>query len=258
MATDIAFALGVLTLLGNRIPLGLKVFLTALAILDDIGAILVIALFYARGFHLAALLPAGLCLTVLVVLNAYEVRRLAPYLLLGALLWWFLLHSGIHATLAGVALALCLPRASARQCTRRLHPWVNFGILPLFALVNAGVALSAGTQGMLHPPLGLGILAGLCLGKPLGILLFSWLAVRLGIGALPGGVHWKHMLGAGILGGIGFTMSLFIADLGFPGSPLLDTAKLAVLGASLLSGAAGFLYLRMLGGNIRISRSKAT
>ena len=254
MATDIAFALGALMLLGKRIPPGLKIFLVALAILDDIGAILVIALFYTRSLHWGALALSGLCLAALFALNFSGVRRLSVYLAPGILLWFFLLRSGIHATLAGVAVAFLIPHTPknsgeplAQNLERRLHPWVSFGILPLFALINAGVALVPQTRGMLFEPVGLGILAGLCLGKPLGIFLFSWLAVRLGLGEPPTGVRWNHLFGAGLLAGIGFTMSLFIADLGLPNAQLLDGAKLAVLCASLVSGMMGTAWLWWVG-----------
>ena len=254
MATDIAFALGALTLLGRRIPLGLKVFVVALAIIDDLGAILVIAIFYTQQIHLVPLALAGACLIALFILNTAGVRRLAIYLPVGILLWVFLLRSGIHSTLSGVALALFIPLNSGdskepplQRLERQLHPWVSFAILPLFALVNAGVALIPETREMLFEPSGLGILAGLSLGKPIGIVFFSWLALRLGFASLPDGVRWNHMLGAGLLGGIGFTMSLFIADLGLPDARLLEGAKLSVLCASLISGLLGFAYLWMAG-----------
>ncbi len=251
MATDIAFALGAMTLLGKRVPPGIKVFLVALAIIDDIGAILVIALFYAQQLHFGQLALAGTCLVTLFTLNRFKIRSIPVYLLVGFFLWFFLLRSGIHATLAGVALAFFIPYDANRDVKpgleEWLHPWVNFGILPLFALINAGIPLLQETRSLLLKPLGLGILAGLCLGKPLGITLFSWVAMRLGFGELPGGVRRAHLLGAGLLGGIGFTMSLFIADLGLPDVRLLDGAKLSVLCASMISGLAGFGYLWWVG-----------
>ena len=251
MATDIAFALGAITLLGRRVPAGLKVFLVALAILDDIGAILVIALFYAGQIHLAALAAAGAILAGLALMNRLGVRRRAPYLLAAPFLWLALFHSGVHATLAGVLLAFCIPHRGAQpspleKTETALHPWVNFAILPLFALANAGVALSPRVTTALFEPLGLGILLGLCLGKPLGITLFSWLAVRLRAAALPQGVAWPQIAGAGVLGGIGFTMSIFIAGLALPERELLDGAKLAVLTASLIAGICGYVVLRLL------------
>jgi NhaA family Na+:H+ antiporter len=252
MATDIAFALGVLTLLGRRVPVGLKVFLVALAIIDDVGAIVVIAVFYTGDITLPYLLLAGAALAALVLLNRGGVRRPLPFLLGGALLWFCMFHSGVHATIAGVLLAFCIPHSGKgpsllQSLESRLHPYVSFGIMPLFALINAGVALSPAVRHALFEPVGLGILAGLCLGKPLGITLFSWLAVRCRIASLPGNVSWPQLAGAGILGGIGFTMSIFIAGLGLPDRELLDGAKLAVLGGSVISGVAGYLILRWLG-----------
>lgn len=249
MATDIAFALAALTLLGKRVPAGLKIFLIALAIIDDLGAILVIALFYSQQIHVLMLVLSAACLAVLFLLNQIKVSLLWPYLLLGFLLWFFLLRSGIHATMAGVALAFLIPsgKKDSDVLEHLLQPWVNFVILPLFALVAAGVALVPETRGLLFHPVGLGILLGLCLGKPVGILSFSWLAVRFKLGALPRGVRWKALLGAGVLGGIGFTMSLFIAELGLPGAGFLDGAKLAVFCASLISGFGGFGYLWLMG-----------
>ena len=254
MATDIAFALSVLLLLGKNIPTGVKVFLVALAIIDDLGAILVIAVFYTGDLNFTAMAVAAVFVLALVGLNRMGEQRASPYLILGVGLWMALYRSGVHSTVSGVLLALCIPNRSTDsrlpllpRLEARIHPYVAFGILPLFGLVNAGVALSGGSTHWLGQPLGLGILAGLVLGKPAGILLFSWLAVKLGIGALPSGVNWKQMTGAGILGGIGFTMSLFIAGLGFPDAHYLDGAKLSVLCASLVSGTVGFAYLRILG-----------
>ncbi|HEX2613327.1 MAG TPA: Na+/H+ antiporter NhaA [Fibrobacteria bacterium] len=256
MATDIAFALGVITLLGKRVPAGLKVFLAALAILDDLGAILVIALFYSGEVHFPALAAAGAIVAGLLLLNRAGVRRRMPYLIAGPFLWAALLLSGLHATLAGVLLAFCIPHGGAASADEAspsekiettLGPWVNFAILPLFALVNAGIALSPRVTGTLLEPLGLGIVLGLCLGKPLGITFFSWLAVRLRFATLPANVRWPHLLGAGILGGIGFTMSIFIAGLGLPDRALLNGAKLAVLAASSIAGIVGCLVLRLSG-----------
>ncbi len=260
MATDIAFALGVLMLLGRRIPIGLKVFLVALAIIDDLGAILVIAVFYTGQLHLTYLLGALGVLAGLSLLNRGGVRHPVPYAIGGVLLWMCVFHSGIHATIAGVLLAFCIPfrnpvggiknaRNTEPLLTRlesRLHPFVSFGILPLFALMNAGVTLSPVVLHQVFEPLGIGILLGLCIGKPVGITLFAWLAVRFGIAALPSGTSWAQLAGAGVLGGIGFTMSIFIAGLGLTGHTLLDGAKVAILCASVVSGASGYLVLRML------------
>jgi NhaA family Na+:H+ antiporter len=252
MATDIAFALGVLTLLGKRVPSGLKVFLVALAILDDLGAILVIAFFYSGSLHVGWLLAAGLITALLAFVNRRGVTHPLPYLLGGAALWAAVFQSGVHATIAGVLLALCIPHRAGPRANRApllsrlehaLHPWVAYGILPLFALVNAGVALTPGVWHALREPLGLGILTGLLIGKPVGITLFAWIAVRCGLASLPSGTGWARLAGAGLLGGIGFTMSLFIAGLGLP-PELLDGAKFAVLAASLTAGLGGYFFLR--------------
>jgi NhaA family Na+:H+ antiporter len=247
MATDIAFALGVMTLLGKRIPAGLKVFLVALAILDDLGAILVIALFYTGDLHAGWLLASVLITAGLVILNRRGFRSPWAWLAGGIALWVTLRHSGVHATLAGVILALCMPSQVAGRLESKLHSWVNFGVLPLFALVNAGISLSPGVLGTLREPLGLGISTGLLIGKPVGILLFCWLAVRLGWATLPARTGWGLLAGAGMLGGIGFTMSLFIADLALA-PDALEGAKLSVLAASCLSGAAGYAFLKTRAG----------
>jgi len=291
MATDIAFALAALQLLGSRVPLGLKVFLTALAIVDDLGAVLVIAGFYTRELHLSYLYLAAGTWGVLLLLNWVGSRSLWLYLPLGVLLWYFTLQSGIHATLAGVLLAVAIPfrtshtrpvllslindrlsylndevhamdadprtiseelehlsasiSSPAQKLEERLHSVVGFGIIPLFAFANTSLALDTSVFGELLSPLGLGIIAGLSLGKPLGIGLLSWGSVRLGWASLPPGVSWRHLWGAGILGGIGFTMSLFITLLALgEQSEGEAVAKLAILVASLCSGIVGFLLLR--------------
>ena len=291
MATDIAFALAVLQLLGPRVPLGLKVFLTALAIVDDLGAVLVIAGFYTTNLDLTYLLLALGTWALLLSLNFLGARRLVIYLPLGVLLWYFMHQSGVHATLAGVLLALAIPArigrarpeilrmlndrlsllqhevhgveanpriiseeleylsdaisSPAQKLEQRLHSVVAFGIIPLFAFANTSLVIDADVFGQLLSPLGLGILLGLVVGKPLGIGALSWLSVRLGWASLPAGVTWRHLWGAGVLGGIGFTMSLFITLLALGeqsvGEPV---AKLAILTASFLSGTAGFLLLR--------------
>lgn len=264
MATDIAFALGVLHLMGPRCPIGLKIFLTALAIIDDMGAILVIALFYTESLTLPGLYVAALALAALIALNKVGVSHIAPYLLVGVVLWVAILNSGVHATIAGVLLALTIPvraplsskATSARigqespllKLEHTLAPGVNYVILPLFALANAGVSLSGA-----NPPwassVGLGVFLGLLLGKPIGITLFSWLAVKQRLSMLPDGVNWRMLHGAAWLGGIGFTMALFIAALAFEGTPRLDEAKLSVLLASAAAGIIGRqLVLRPLPG----------
>jgi NhaA family Na+:H+ antiporter len=257
MATDIAFALAVLQLLGPRIPLGLKVFLTALAIVDDLGAVVVIAGFYTRELHLSFLYLALGTWGVLLGLNALGMRHLGWYLPLGAVLWYFMLQSGIHATLAGVLLALTIPARSsaddaadtspAQVLEQRLHGVVAFGVMPLFAFANTSLVIDASMQAQLASPLALGILAGLVVGKPLGIALLSWAAVRLGWAALPTGVAWPQLLGVACLGGIGFTMSLLITLLALgEHSAGENVAKLAILLASLAAGLLGYLVLRAL------------
>lgn len=259
MATDIAFALGVLQLMGPRCPIGLKVFLTALAIIDDMGAIAVIALFYTDSLAIASLLLAAAALALLLVFNRMRVRHLAPYVIVGVVLWFAILRSGIHATIAGVLLALTLPagdptpdnaEGETSPLMRLEHglanivPWV---ILPLFALANAGVAI-AGARAPWASPVGLGVILGLLFGKPIGITLFAWLAVKRGWAALPSGVNWGALHGAAWLGGIGFTMALFIASLAFDNAAQLDEAKLSVLLASVFAALIGrFLVLRALG-----------
>ena len=254
MATDIAFSLGVLTLLGKRIPYQLKIFLTAFAIVDDLGAVLVIAIFYTSEISFVALGATGTLLVALQVLNKRGVRRLLPYLLVGLLLWLAVLKSGVHATIAGVMLAMTIPaRRHSEKNTEgtplqtlehALHPWVSFIIMPVFALSNAGVELSVQFLSAILHPIGLGIILGLLLGKQIGITLFSWLAVRTGIASLPTSVRWLHVYGASLLGGIGFTMSLFIAVLAFGEGHLLSIAKIGVLIASGLAGTAGWIVLR--------------
>lgn len=297
MATDIAFALGVLALLGERVPVALKVFLTALAIVDDIVAVLVIAFFYTSEISWGALAAGAGFLAALIVVNLIGVGKTLVYVVLGTGLWLALLQSGVHATIAGVLLAFTVPAASfinpgeflergryvldrfeqaggkgegvltneerqaALQALNRatyrlepplhelehaLHPWVVFAIMPLFALANAGVPLGGGIAEALASPVALGIVGGLVIGKQLGVTLFAWLAVRSGLSQLPEGVSWRHVYGAAWLAGIGFTMSLFIADLAFVGTDLLETAKLGILAASLISGVVGWAILKSI------------
>lgn len=294
MATDIAFALGVLALLGNRIPLALTIFLTALAIVDDIAAVLVIAVFYTAEISTPALLAGAVCLVVLAGLNLLQVRWPLAYVAVGAVLWLAVLKSGIHATVAGVVLAFFIPSRTridpagfvqrARELLRHfeqasqpgagllsndeqqaalhaleeatedvqpplhrlehgLHPWVSFLIMPLFAFANAGVTLDTSAAEAAANPVPLGVFAGLLLGKPLGIFLAAWLAVRLGAAELPSAVTWRHIHGVGWLGGIGFTMSLFVASLAFGAGPLLSLAKLGILAASASAALIGSTLL---------------
>ena len=257
MATDIAFALGVLALLGSRVPASLKIFLTALAVMDDLGAIVVIAVFYTADLALAYLLGALAVFAVLVCMNRFlHVMKLAPYLLGGALMWVLMLKSGVHATIAGVLLAFAIP-FSARQddaaspshrLEHMLHKPVAFAILPVFALANTGIVVASGWAQQLASSNSLGIVAGLVLGKPLGITLLCFAAVALRICRLPPDLRWTHIFGAGLLGGIGFTMSIFITNLAFAGQAEAITAsKIAILLASLFAGAAGFFWLKIFG-----------
>jgi NhaA family Na+:H+ antiporter len=257
MATDIAFAIGVLALLGHRIPASLKVFVVAFAVIDDLGAILLIAAFYTA--HLSIWYFAG-ALAVwmgLVVLNRLRVMALTPYLVGGGLLWLLMFKSGIHATLAGVLLAFAIPysakdddRASpSHKLEHFLHKPVAFLVLPIFALANTGVVVGADWLDNLTSANSLGIALGLLVGKPVGLTLFCFMAVAMGLCRLPEDLKWRHVLGAGILGGIGFTMSIFITNLAFAGDmATINTAKIAILLASLAAGLIGFLWLQRAGG----------
>ncbi|HET6370190.1 MAG TPA: Na+/H+ antiporter NhaA, partial [Nitrospiria bacterium] len=294
MATDIAFAIGVMALLGKKVPLALKIFLVALAIADDIGAVLVIALFYTSEISWIHLLFGAGLLAILAEANRTDVRHPLVYVFLGALLWFVVLRSGIHATISGVLLAMMIPARARidadefasrgralvegfeksgdrgeniltngerqgillsleRACEqaetpmqrlqRVLHPWVTFIIMPVFALANAGVTLGGAFSEALIQPVGLGVMLGLVLGKQIGITLFAWLSVRFHLATMPSSVKWRQIYGAGWLGGIGFTMSLFIANLAFGESPSLRMAKVGILAASILAGAGGWIIL---------------
>lgn len=295
MATDIAFALGILALMGKRAPLSLKIFLTAVAIIDDIGAVLVIALFYTSKVSLSALGVGAVVLVALALMNRMGVRHPLPFALLGMLLWLAVLKSGVHATVAGVVLAFFIPaqRAveektflekaeamlrmfaeggptrgpmpSAQQRNAiqsleylsraaeaplalledRLHPWVAFFIIPVFAFANAGVTVEAGTSGLLQDSIMLGVSLGLFLGKPIGVLGFTWVAVKTGMGSLPGGVTWAQIAGVAALCGVGFTMSLFIGSLAFEVPAHIAHAKVGILLGSALSAVLGTILLRM-------------
>ena len=298
MATDIAFALGVLAILGSRIPLGLRVFLAALAIVDDLLAVLVIALFYTADLSLPALAAAGVILLALIGANVLGVRRPLVYGLLGLALWMAVFQSGIHATVAGVLLAFTIPartridsdafverardivddfegrtvggedasteehhaalweledatekaQAPMLRIEHTLTPWTAFLIVPLFALANAGVAIRGELAAIVVEPVFLGVLLGLVIGKQVGISLAAYAVVRLGFASLPDGVHWRHIYGVSWLGGIGFTMSLFIAGLAFGGGPMLAFAKIGILAASIVAGIGGYLVLRRASG----------
>lgn len=252
-ATDIAFALGVLALLGNRVPMALKIFLMALAIIDDLGAIIIIALFYTSELSVLSLGVAAAAIAALALLNVCNVRRIGIYMLVGIVLWTAVLKSGVHATLAGVIIGFFVPlkpqagKSPAKQLEHVLHPWVAFMILPLFAFANAGVSLEGVTFGGLTSMLPLGIIAGLFIGKPLGISLFCWLALKLKLARLPQGTTCRQIMAVGVLCGIGFTMSIFISTLAFgPHAPeLIVWAKLGILTGSLLAAFIGYALLKM-------------
>jgi NhaA family Na+:H+ antiporter len=256
-ATDIAFALGVLSLLGKRVPGSLKVFLTALAILDDLGAVLIIAVFYSTDLSGLMLGLSFATLGLLIALNRLGVTRLSPYLALGAVLWFLVLKSGVHATLAGVALALTIPlkpspaapddaASPLHRLEHGLHGWVAFLVIPIFGFANAGVSFAGVGPSALLAPVPLGITLGLFLGKQLGVFGFGWLAIRSGLADLPANATWTQFYGIALLCGIGFTMSLFIGLLAFPGSQALqDQTKIGVLAGSLIAGVAGYLLLRL-------------
>lgn len=250
MATDIAFAIGVLSLLGNRIPTALKVFLTALAVIDDLGAIIVIALFYSTTLNFFYLFSAFGVFAVLLILNRIKVFTLFPYLLGGILMWHLMHHSGIHATITGVLLAFAIPFADGHKNSpsyilqHKLHNFVAFVILPIFALANTGVILSGNFIEALFNPNSYGIIAGLVVGKPLGVFLFSLLFIKLGLCKLPNELSLKSILGAGMLAGIGFTMSIFITLLAFSNDlTLINASKISILIASLASGIIGYCFL---------------
>ncbi|MGU3524380.1 Na+/H+ antiporter NhaA [Enterobacteriaceae bacterium C23F] len=252
-ATDIAFALGVLALLGSRVPTSLKIFLMALAIIDDLGAIVIIALFYTSDLSVLSLGVAAAAIAILAILNLTGVRRTGIYILVGVILWTAVLKSGVHATLAGVIVGFFIPlkeqngKSPAAQLEHVLHPWVAFLILPLFAFANAGVSLQGVTLDGLSSMLPLGIIAGLFIGKPLGISLFCWLALKLKWATLPAGTTCKQIMAVGVLCGIGFTMSIFIASLAFGNvdPALINWAKLGILIGSVLSAVVGYTLLRM-------------
>jgi NhaA family Na+:H+ antiporter len=253
-ATDIAFALGILSLLGSRVPISLKAFLVSVAIFDDLGAILVIALFYTSSLSVTALLVAAACVIALYTLNRLRIDEIAPYFLVGLVMWIAVLKSGVHATLAGVVLALFIPMRSKRQSDQSplrrlehdLHSAVAFGVLPLFAFANAGISLRGVTFDQLLHGVPLGVAAGLVVGKTIGVFLFCWLAVRIGLAALPAQFGWRVLLGTATLCGVGFTMSLFIGSLAFEqtGINQLFDERLGILVGSLVSGLLGYTILR--------------
>lgn len=251
-ATDIAFALGILSLLGNRVPNSLKVFLVSIAIFDDIGAILIIALFYTSDLSLSSLGFAALCLPVLYVLNRRNVTSVTPYILVGIIMWIAVLKSGIHATLAGVVLALFIPmfdrtdpeHSPVEELEHDLQNTVSYGILPLFAFANSGISLEGAGIGELFHSVPLGIAAGLFIGKQIGVMIMCWLIFKLGISKMPNGMNFKQIYGAALLCGVGFTMSLFIGGLAFGGGTSLFDERLGIIMGSIVSGIAGYLVLK--------------
>ena len=263
MATDIAFALGVLALLGSRVPVTLKIFLTALAVMDDLGAIIVIAVFYTKSLSTEHLMAAIGVFFLMVAMNRkLRIIALLPYLIGGAIMWYLMLKSGVHATIAGVMLAFAIPYSVKQEDTESpshklehiLHKPVAFLILPIFAFANTGIVIGSSWAQDLSSANSMGIVAGLVIGKPLGITLLVFIAVVLGICRLPFGMNWKHVFGAGLLGGIGFTMSIFITNLAFTGeAELVNASKIAILLASVTAGTIGFLWLLLFGGNANLS-----
>jgi Na+:H+ antiporter, NhaA family len=251
MATDIAFALGILSLLGNRVPTSLKIFLTALAVIDDLGAIIIIAIFYTKTLIWTNLFIALGIFIFLLVLNRMKVRKLIPYLIGGVAMWYFMLHSGVHATITGVLLAFAIPfgngggKSASYILQHFLHKPVAFIILPIFALANTAIVISGDISQTLTENYSLGIALGLIVGKPLGIFLLTFLAVTLGLCKLPADLNWKAIFGVGLLGGIGFTMSIFITLLAFDNETIIDNSKFIILISSLTAGLLGFLTLRL-------------
>lgn len=255
MATDIAFSLAIISMLGKKVPLSVKIFLAALAIVDDLGAILVIAMFYTEQIHWDYMALSALMVAILVIFNMLKFTKHIYYLIPGVFLWYFMHHSGIHATIAGVLLAFTIPTnistediSPLEKLEQKLHMPVNFLIMPLFALANTNITFKDGMVDGLFTDFGYGIIMGLVLGKVVGINLFSWVFIKLKISSLPDKSSWSQMIGAGLLAGIGFTMSIFIALLSFKGHPeIQDEAKFAVLIASGISGFAGYALLKYVG-----------
>lgn len=250
-ATDIAFAIGILALLGNKVPLSLKIFLTALAVIDDLGAIIIIALFYSKSLSLVNLSIALGIFAVLIIMNRSKVYNIIPYIIGGIAMWYFMHHSGVHATITGVLLAFAIPftnggkKSPSYKMQHALHRPVAFAILPLFAMANTGIVIGSDWASGLTEPHSLGIMLGLTLGKPIGILLFSLLGVAIGACAIPSDLKWKNILAVGFLGGIGFTMSIFITILAFDNQTIIDQSKIAILLGSLVAGIIGYLFLKL-------------
>lgn len=247
MATDIAFSLAVLSMLGGRASFSLRVFLMALAIIDDLGGILAIAIFYAEQINWLNLVIGGGVLFVLSLLNLLKYKRYYIYMILGLLLWYFIYNSGVHATIAGVLLAFTIPLHKIEALEHSLHDPVNFIILPIFALANTAIILPDSYGHIFTSVVHHGIFTGLVLGKPLGIFLFSWLAVKFGIASLPRGMRWKEVAGMGMVAGIGFTISIFMSTLAFKIPEIQVISKVAIIGASVTAGVLGYISLRLLG-----------
>jgi NhaA family Na+:H+ antiporter len=251
MATDIAFALGILSLLGNKVPTSLKVFLTALAVIDDLGAIIIIAIFYTKTLLLSNLLIALGIFALLLVLNVVKIRSLIPYLIGGCAMWYFMLHSGVHATITGVLLAFAIPFGNGDKNSTSyilqhfLHKPVAFIILPIFALANTAIHFNGDIAQTLTETYSMGIAFGLIVGKPIGVFLLSFLAVSLGFCQLPADINWKSIFGVGFLAGIGFTMSIFITLLAFEDGDIINNSKLIILISSLIAGTIGFSFLKL-------------
>lgn len=251
MATDIAFAIGILSLLGNKVPISLKIFLTALAVIDDLGAILIIAIFYTKTIVLGNLIIAlGLFVLLYVLGKYFKVKNLLPYLIGGVVMWYFMLHSGVHATITGVLLAFAIPFGSGGNKSTSyilqhvLHKPVAFIILPIFALANTAIIMSGDLTKIATENYSLGVALGLVIGKPIGIFLLTFLTVKIGWCKLPSDMNWKSVLGVGFLGGIGFTMSIFITLLAFDSAAIINNTKLVIIFSSLLAGIIGFVFLK--------------
>lgn len=251
MATDIAFALGILSLLGNRVPTSLKIFLTALAVIDDLGAIIIIAVFYTKTLLLANLLIALGIFAFLLVLNRLKVHSLIPYLIGGIIMWYFMLHSGVHATITGVLLAFAIPFGDGEEKSPSyilqhfLHKPVAFIIMPIFALANTAIIIGSDFNSIITQNYSIGIALGLIIGKPLGIIAILFLAIKLKLCQLPNEINWKSILGVGFLAGIGFTMSIFITLLAFEDETIINNSKFIILLSSLIAGIIGFITLKL-------------
>lgn len=244
MATDIAFSLGVLSLLGKKVPIQLKIFLAALAIIDDLGAVMTIALFYTSQLNFMFLLGAIATLGGVWVLNLLKIRRVIYYFIPALILWYCLFNSGVHATISGVLMAFTLPLSKLEKLEHILYKPVNFLIMPIFALANTAIVFPSEFQSALTSTVSFGVIAGLFIGKPLGIFLFSFFAIKTGIASLPSKTNFKHLLGIGILGGIGFTMSIFTTSLAYSNEDIQVITKVAIIGASLLASVTGYFYLQ--------------